>query len=198
MRRNRLKRDFFERNTHLVAKDLLGKILIRRYKNQILSGRIVEVEAYVGEDDLASHASRGRTPRTDIMFGEAGHAYVYFIYGMYFCLNIVTEANGFPAAILIRALEPTAGMNVMHRYRKTEKLQQLTNGPGKLCQALNITKDLNGVDMTVSNEMFMVDDGFTMPKKMITTSPRIGVDYAGAHAHLPWRYYVRDNAFVSR
>ncbi len=198
MRRNQLKRDFFERNTHVVADDLLGKTLVRHQHNEIFSGRIVEVEAYVGEDDAASHASRGRTPRTEIMFGEAGYAYVYLIYGMYFCLNIVTEANGFPAAILIRALEPTAGMDGMYLSRKTEKLQQLTNGPGKLCQALGITKDLNGIDMTISKELFVVDDGFTFSKKMIATSPRIGVDYAGGHAQLPWRYYVRDNPFVSR
>lgn len=195
---NRLQKTFFARDTHVVAKELLGKVLVRQIDNKIIAGRIVEVEAYVGEDDLACHAARGRTPRTEIMFGEAGHAYIYLIYGMYHCLNIVTAEKDFPAAVLIRALEPIEGMEYMSAQRKTEKFHQLTSGPGKLCQALNITRAFNGIDVTNSEELFVQNDGFHVTAKDIETAPRIGVAYAGACALYPWRYYLKGNQFVSR
>lgn len=185
MPRKRLRRTFFRRNTHAVAKELLGKILVRNHHGALSMGRIVETESYVGEDDAACHASRGRTVRTEIMFGEAGLAYVYLIYGMYHCLNIVTEKKDFPAAVLIRALEPVIG------------IPDTTNGPGKLCRALHITRALNGEDMTTSQELYVIDDGYAVRKKDIAMSARIGVDYAGADAKLPWRYYLKNSAFVS-
>lgn len=194
----RFRRSFFARDTHVVARELLGKVLVRHVDKQNLAGRIVEVEAYVGEDDLACHAARGRTPRTEIMFGEAGRAYIYLIYGMYHCFNIVTEEKDVPAAVLIRALEPVTGMEYMAMQRKTEKIHHLTSGPGKLCQALNITRVFNGIDIATSKELFIQDDGFHVEAKDIASSPRIGVDYAGACALHPWRYYVRNNSFVSK
>jgi DNA-3-methyladenine glycosylase len=198
MRRKRLTRSFFVRDTLLVAEQLLGKVLIRKIHNRYLSGRIVEVEAYIGEEDLACHASRGRTTRTEVMFGKAGCAYIYLIYGMYYCFNIVTEKKDFPAAILIRALEPLEGKEQMMQYRHNQNLHALTNGPGKMCQALAIDTQLNGEDVCESKKLFIVDDGFRVEKKEILQSTRIGVDYAGASALYPWRYYLRNSEFVSR
>ena len=142
-----LSRFFYERPTLEVAKELLGKLLVRMWDGKRISGIIIETEAYIGEDDPACHASVGKTPRNCIMYGQAGFAYVYFIYGMYFCLNVVTERYGFPAAVLIRALEPVEGIEWMKKWRNKDKLSELTSGPGKLTQALFITKELNGVDL---------------------------------------------------
>jgi DNA-3-methyladenine glycosylase len=198
-RLKRLLKEFYARDTHIVAQALLGKILVRIDRGEKLTGRIVEVEAYVGEDDLACHASRGRTPRTDIMYGDAGHAYIYLIYGMYCCLNIVTEKKNFPAAVLIRALEPLDGAATMLRRRRSATtLTQTTNGPGKLTQALHITRDLNGIDMTQSHHLWVADDGFRVSANKIAAAPRIGVAYAGTCALYPWRYYSTDSPFVSR
>lgn len=173
-----LPRSFFALDTHAVARSLLGKLLVRRYQNTILTARITEVESYVGEDDLACHASRGRTARTEVMFGEAGHAYVYLIYGMYNMLNIVTEEKDFPAAVLIRGAVPIS--NIVKKI----------DSPGKLTLALHIDRTLNGEDLTNSNRLYVADDGFSVLQKDIQTSPRIGVDYAGPDAFLPWRYYI--------
>ena len=167
----KLPREFYARDTHVVAKELLGKLLIRSWRGKQLVVRINEVESYVGEDDLASHARRGRTPRTEIMYGEAGHAYIFLIYGMYHCLNIVTEQPGFPAAVLIRGAEAW-------------------NGPGKLTRALHITRAQNQLDLTVSNALYVADDGFHVSPASIIATPRIGVDYAGEHALNPWRYLI--------
>lgn len=167
----RLSRSFFARDTHVVAKELLGKVLVHKSRGKMLSGRICEVEAYIGEDDLASHARFGKTTRNAIMYGEAGHAYVYFIYGMYDMLNIVTDKKHFPAAVLIRAVNDW-------------------NGPGKLTRAMKITRKLNGDDLVTSKRLYVADDGFRVPKSAIQTSPRIGVAYAGKHAQLPWRYFI--------
>ena len=195
--RRRLQKGFFQRDTHTVAKALLGKVLVRRWRGTHLAGRITEVESYVGEDDRACHASRGRTPRTDIMFGAAGHAYVYLIYGMYHCLNIVTERSGFPAAVLIRSLEPIASMDAMQRLRGTDDVFNITTGPGKLAQALAITRDLNGEDLMTSARLFVSYDGYRVPASRIAVSARIGVAYAGACAAWPWRYYLKGSRFVS-
>src|SRR5512137_855162 len=143
----RLSRGFFAQDTLTVARSLLGKRLVRRSGGQRLAGRIVETEAYIGGDDLGCHASVGRTARNDVMFGPAGHAYIYFTYGMHWMFNIVTDVDGFPAAVLIRALEPLAGRAVMERNRKGRTGFDLCSGPAKLAQALDITRALNGVDL---------------------------------------------------
>src|SRR5437867_10734681 len=146
-----LDRSFYERPTLDVARDLLGRVLVRRLNARRLAGKIVETEAYVGPHDLACHASKGHTPRTSIMFGPAGFAYVYMIYGFHFCLNAVTESEGYPAAVLIRAVEPLENVDCMRALRKQpERDSNIASGPGKLCMALSIDKKLNGEDLTGS------------------------------------------------
>lgn len=192
-----LGREFFERETLTVARELLGKTLVRRIDGLLMSGRIVETEAYVGQDDLACHAARGRTARVEVMFGEAGRAYVYLIYGMYYCLNFVTEQEGYPAAVLIRALEPTEGIKTMSDNRGGRRGREIASGPGKLCQAMAIDRTLNGVDVC-ENQKLWVADGGGVPDDFVERSPRIGVDYAGACAMWPWRFTVAGNEFLSR
>ncbi len=136
----KLNQKFFRQKTERVARDLLGKILVRHVGKKTLAGMIVETEAYIGPHDLASHASCGRTERTSTMFRDAGHWYVYMVYGFYYCLNIVTEEKEYPAAVLIRALEPLEGIERMKKYRRTDDIKNLTSGPGKLAQALKINK----------------------------------------------------------
>lgn len=193
-----LQRGFFAQDTHATARGLLGKLLVHRWRGKNIMGRIVEVESYVGENDKACHAAKGRTKRNEVMFGEAGCAYVYLIYGMHHCLNIVTERKDFPAAVLIRALEPVKEIDLMYKYRKTNVFKNLTTGPGKLTQALRITRALNGENLISSDKLFVADDGFKVASDNIADSPRIGVDYAQEDAGLLWRYYVRDSGFVSR
>jgi DNA-3-methyladenine glycosylase len=192
----KLPRPFYSRSTLDVASDLLGKVLVRRLNGRKLSGKIVETEAYVGPHDLACHASKGHTPRTSIMFGDAGHTYVYMIYGFYFCLNVVTEGVGYPAAVLIRAVEPLENVDLMRRLRNNPKREiDIASGPGKLCRAMSIDKRLNGEDLlgtTIWIEDRKLDPG------PILTSPRVGVDYAGEYKDKPWRFYVEGNAHVSR
>jgi DNA-3-methyladenine glycosylase len=191
----KLNRSFYERPALEVARDLLGKVLVRRLNRQNLSGRIVETEAYVGPHDLACHASKGRTPRTDVMFGPPGYAYVYMIYGFHFCLNAVTEAEGFPAAVLIRAFEPLGNIGVMRRLRDAGRETDIASGPGKLCKALSIDKTLNRADL-VGKILWIEDHGFD--PRPIHTSPRVGVDYAGEYREKPWRFYTGGNPHVSR
>jgi len=190
----KLPRVFYTRNTHIVARALLGKLLVRTWHGKTFAVRITEVESYVGEDDAACHASRGKTKRNAVMFGEAGHAYVYFIYGMYHCLNVVTEEKDFPAAVLIRGGVLTApsvplesGTPPLGKGRKTA---QKLDGPGKLCRALHITRVQNGEDLVTSEKLLIADDGYRVRKKDIVTTPRIGVAYAGEDALLPWRYFL--------
>ena len=166
----KLPRAFYEQNTLDVARQLLGKYLIRRHPEGTTVGRIVETEAYVGPEDKACHASRGRTPRTEIMFGHAGYAYIYMIYGFHYMLNIVTEAADFPAAVLIRAVEPLNGVRLMQFRRGTDQLRSLASGPGKLCQAFAIDRALNGND--VCGQVLYLEDRADVPPKIITT-PRI-------------------------
>lgn len=193
-----LQQSFYKQDTHIVAKNILGKVLTRRQNNITYTGRITEVEAYVGEDDLACHASKGKTKRTKIMYGAPGHAYVYLIYGMYHCVNIVTEPKNFPAAVLIRALEPLSGIEQMHTLRHTHNIHNLTTGPGKLCQAMNITREHNGIDVTKSKELYITDDGFSVDEKGIISTPRIGVEYAKHCAAYPWRYYIKNSEYISK
>ena len=180
-----LDRAFFERDTVSVARLLLGTQLVLEGPGGITSRvRIVETEAYVGRDDRASHASRGRTRRTEVMFGPAGHAYVYLVYGFHNCLNIVTECIDTPAAVLIRAAEPV--LNVEKR----------TDGPGRLCLALGIDRGFTGQDMTAPPLYVETMDSITPFE--VASGPRVGVAYAGEWAMRPWRFWIRDNPWVSR
>ncbi|HXG49804.1 MAG TPA: DNA-3-methyladenine glycosylase [candidate division Zixibacteria bacterium] len=191
----KLRRSFYEQPTIEVARQLLGKYLVRRHPEGTTVGRIVETEAYCGPQDKACHASRGRTPRTEVMFGPAGHAYVYFIYGFHHMLNVVTERTGFPAAVLIRAVEPVEGIALMQRRRKTGVIRELASGPGKLCDAFAIDRSLNGADLC-AGELYIQDAGESPPA--VVARPRIGVDYAGEWKHKPWRFLVCGSEFVSK
>jgi DNA-3-methyladenine glycosylase len=167
-----------------VARDLLGKWLVHRSNGLERIGRIVEVEAYVGPHDLAAHSSKGLTERTKVMFGPPGHAYVYFVYGMYYCVNVVTEPEGHGSAVLLRALEPV------------KNIQDRTSGPGLLCRAMGIDKRLNGMDL-LSDEFFVCLPSAAEPVT-IMKRPRVGVDYARHWARRHLRFYVKGNPFVSR
>ncbi|HBG81293.1 TPA: 3-methyladenine DNA glycosylase [candidate division CPR2 bacterium] len=185
----KLKRNFYSRDTLTVAKELLGKYLIHIVYDQKFVGKIVEVEAYIGEDDMAAHSRFGRTKRNEIMYGEPGHAYVYIIYGMYDMLNIVTEKKDSPGAVLIRAVELIGEKGTLKDLRK------LGSGPGVLTRWMKITRDQNSVDLL--SETLYIEDRGEKPEEIVETT-RIGVEYAGDHANLPWRFYIKDNPFVSR
>lgn len=192
----KLPRSFYSRSTLDVANDLLGKVLIRRLGRRKLAGRIVETEAYVGPHDLACHASKGHTPRTAVMFGPPGFAYVYMIYGFYFCLNVVTEPEGYPAAVLIRAVEPLEGVDLMKKLRSHPvRHTNIASGPGKLCMAMSIDKQLNGADL-LGTTIWIEDRN--IDREAILTSPRVGVDYAGEYKDKPWRFFVDGSPHVSR
>lgn len=171
-----LSRIYFNRPTLTVARSLIGKYLVRDLDGRILAGKIVEVEAYVGPDDKACHASKGRTQRTDVMFGPGGIAYVYLIYGMYHCLNVVTEREEFPSAVLIRAVEIDG---------------ELTDGPGRLCRAMQIDRGLNRVDLTTGESLWFEDRGEAVGRGHVGAYSRIGVDYAGTWAKKLWRFRLR-------
>jgi len=188
-------RQFYEQPTIEVARQLLGKYLVRKHREGTTVGRIVETEAYVGPQDLACHASKGWTRRTEVMFGPPGHAYVYLIYGFYNMLNFVTEPVDHPAAVLVRAVEPVQGIELMRRRRNSQSLKSLASGPGKLCQAFAIDRSLNGTDLCGS-VICIQDRGEPAPKLLAT--PRIGVDYAGKWKGKRLRFLVRGNGFVSR
>ena len=181
-----------------IAKELLGKILVTNWKGILTSGRIVETEAYAGMIDKASHASGGRrTPRNEIMYGEGGYAYVYLCYGIHHLFNIVTNSKDIPHAILIRALDPLEGIEEMLiRTHKKKFDHTLTRGPGNVSKALGISTKHTGSSL-LENKVFIADDGMNYSKKEIASSPRIGVDYAGKDALLPYRFYVKGNPFVS-
>lgn len=182
-------RSFYSRRTADVARDLLGKILV----NGPASGMIVETEAYLGGDDLAAHSARGVTDRTRVIFGPPGHAYVYFIYGMYECLNLVTEPKDKPGCVLIRAIEPLTGIDVMQKRRPAaRRIEDLASGPGKLTRALSITRAQNGADMTSGN--LVVRNWKHQRQFEIEVTPRIGITKC---ADWPLRYVVKGNRFVS-
>ncbi len=184
---------FFARDTVKVAPDLLGKYLIRLTDSGRIIGRIVEVEAYRGSDDPASHAFRGLTPRNKPMFGDPGHAYVYFTYGNHYCLNITTQKAGMPGAVLLRALEPVEGVDVMRRFRPNVPDSELTNGPGKLTKALAIDKSLNEQDMTIRGPLFVADPG--KGDMEIWSSTRVGIREGLDRL---WRFYIKGNPYVSK
>jgi DNA-3-methyladenine glycosylase len=189
-----LSRDFYDRDTEHVARDLLGAVLECRTSDGIAAGRIVETEAYLGEHDLACHAAAGRTVRTDPLYGPPGIAYVYFIYGMYWCFNAVTRAEHQPSAVLVRAIEPVEGIDLMRRRRpKARRDVDLTNGPGKLCIALGIDGRHNRNPL--DKPPLRILEGDHVANRDVTVTPRIGITQS---ADWPLRWFVTDNAFVSK
>ena len=196
-----LARDFYARETEDVARDLLGVWLVRRTADGLTGGPIVEVEAYGGPIDGASHARAGRTKRTEPMFGEVGHAYVYLVYGMHDCLNVVTYKSREAGAVLVRALEPRVGVDLMRARRggRTDPDTKLASGPARLCQAMAVTRALDGHDLTGHDELWLAQPGEGWPATDVSVGPRIGVDYAGpGWVERPWRFWLTGNASVSR
>jgi DNA-3-methyladenine glycosylase len=200
---NKLPREFYKRPALDAAKDILGKILVHESSEGVTAGRIVEVEAYIGPEDRASHAYNNlRTTRTEIQFGEGGFAYIYLIYGMYYCFNIVTGEINSPEVIFIRAIEPLKGLDLMFKRRGWEKdsgkkLNSLCDGPGKLCTAMGITKDLSGSDLS-GGPIYVTEDDSTINSDFeIVATPRINIDYAGADKHLLWRFIIANSDYIS-
>jgi DNA-3-methyladenine glycosylase len=194
-----LPKSFYQRTDVLeIARDLLGKILVTNWNGEITAGRIVECEAYDGMIDRASHAFSGRrTSRNEIMYGDAGTAYVYLCYGIHHLFNVVTNKKNIPHAILIRALEPLKGIEKMLQRRGNKQPDNtITKGPGSLSAAMGIFVKHNGYSLQ-SKELFITDDGFVFPDNLIGVSPRIGVDYAKEAAKYPYRFYIKGNQFVS-
>jgi DNA-3-methyladenine glycosylase len=199
MKNLNLPREFYTRSNVLnVARDLLGKLLVVPDEDgRRVSGMIVEVEAYRGPEDRASHAYGGRrTKRTETMYGEGGVAYVYFVYGMYYQFNVVSNVTDTPHAILVRALEPVEGIELMRERRRGHPDHNLTNGPGKLCIALNIDRALDGADLL--GDRVWLEEHQTLSLRRIARGPRIGIDYAEEWIDKPWRFWIRDNSYVSR
>lgn len=200
----KLNREFFQRDGREVAEDLLGKILVHKVEGKTLKGKIVETEAYMGNIDKASHAYNGRrTARTEPLYGEAGISYVYFIYGKYYCFNIITNKKDVAQGVLIRAVEPLENQDYMAHLRFNKNYDQLTkreiknltNGPSKLCLALNITKENNFEDLIDSEDLYVEDNN---EKIEIVKAKRIGIDYAEEAKDFLWRYYIKDNEFISK
>ncbi len=186
--------EFYQLPTLELASTLLGKKLCTLTRGVLTSGTIVEVEAYHGIGDAACHAARGKTPRTSVMFKSPGHCYVYFIYGMYYCVNVVSEEEGIGSAVLIRAIEPIDGIETMMRRRKKEKLHDLASGPGKLCQALGITPTMSGEHLSKSKRIW-IEPHLDFKAPDILRSPRIGISEA---RDFEWRFFLKENPFVSR
>ena len=192
--RVKLPREFYLCDGLEAAEKLLGKILIHRSPDGLTAGRIVELEAYMGESDRGCHAYGGRrTKRTGIMYAEGGHAYVYLIYGMYCCMNIIVNREDIPHCIFLRALEPVEGIELMKRRRGTDKLRNLCSGPGRLCNAMGIDKTLYGEDLC-GDRLWLEDDGC---KPVIIRGKRVNIDYAGEDAEKDWRFAVKGSKFLS-
>ncbi len=194
-----LPREFYDRDPRRVCRELLGKVLVRTERRKYLAARIVEVEAYLGKNDGASHSFVGRTVRNAVLFGPPGHAYVYFIYGTHYCLNVSCLPDGVAGGILFRAVEPLVGLEIMAKARGlalngARDLRNLTSGPGRLAEAFGITRERdNGKDLTsADSDLFIADDGCRVSK--VLTTPRIGITKA---AERPWRYVIAGNPFVS-
>ena len=194
----RLEREFFARDTVGVARDLLGRVLVRLLDGERLSGRIVEVEAYVGEDDQASHAHSGRTERNAAMYGPPGHAYIYLIYGVHHCLNVVTGSEGFPAAVLIRGLEPVEGLERMRALRGGRSGRELTAGPGRLCQALAIDRGFDKADLCAPDTLLFLEAGQAADDQAVAAGPRVGVRGGDVALMAPWRFYLCESPYLSR
>jgi DNA-3-methyladenine glycosylase len=198
-----IDREFYNRDSLIVARELLGKVLVHEINGQRISAKIVESEAYMGIADKAAHSYGGkRTPRVEVMYGGPGFSYVFIVYGMYYCFNIVTREEGNPQAVLIRAAEPIGELDLMaqNRFKKTynqltqSQIKSLTNGPGKLCRALLIDKSLNGEDLC--GDKLYVEEGDNEEFNIIS-SKRVGVDYAEEAKDYLWRFYIEDNKYVS-
>ena len=197
---DRLERDFYQQNVLKLAKGLLGKIFVRMDNGKRLSGMIVETEAYLGIPDKAAHTVAGkRTPRNESMWQDGGTLYVYFTYGMHHCMNVVAQKADEPVAVLIRGLEPIDGIEIMYPRRKAAKKDhQLCSGPAKLCQALHINREQNGADITCDKTLWIEDHNLKIPRKSISTGPRIGVSYAQEWADKPYRFWIKDHNCVSK
>lgn len=196
----RLEEEFYRRKDSLkIARELLGKRLIVPSDGIRVSGLIVETEAYMGPLDKGAHSyNNRRTNRTEVMFHEGGLAYVYFIYGMYYQFNVVVNRAEVPHAVLVRALEPEEGIDLMRERRAGKRDTELASGPGKLCVAFGIDRSLNGADLTSSERVWLEDAGRVVKPKEIMSGPRIGIDYAEEFAEKPWRFWIKDNPHVSR
>lgn len=199
----KLSRDFYNRDSLIVAKELLGKVLVHHVNGHAITAKIVETEAYMGVDDKAAHSYGGRrTQRVEVMYGDPGFSYVFIIYGMHYCFNVVTKEKGNPQAVLIRALEPLDGLDIMalNRFSKSyndltnTQIKNLTNGPGKLCSAMLINKSLNGEDLCGNN--LYIEETNNENFSFVSTK-RVGIDYAEEAKDYPWRFYIKDNKYVS-
>ena len=190
----RPERSFFERDAVTVARELIGCRLVRKSPDGVTSAIIVETEAYMGEIDDAAHTYKGKTERVRALFGPKGHAYIYLIYGMYCCLNISAGEENKPQCVLIRALEPENGIEIMKSRRKTDKLKNLCSGPGKLCMAMDIDRSLYGEDMTAGDTLYIE----LCQKRNTAASKRIGIDYAEKCRDMPWRFTDPESPYVSR
>jgi DNA-3-methyladenine glycosylase len=194
----KLKRAFYTRDVLIVANELLGKVLVKKDGRKLFSGRIVEVEAYDGRTDQAAHTYIGKTKRNEIMFNEGGYLYVYLSYGVHYCCNVVTGTKGIGTAVLIRALEPLEGVNMMirNRFDKNKlvgkELKQLTNGPGKVCKSFGIGKNHSGVDLT--KDKIYLENALLKKNEEIGVSKRIGITKS---VHLPWRFFIKNNPYLS-
>lgn len=190
-----IPRSFYERDTLTVTRELLGQTIVRKTSEGVVRGRIVETEAYLGFRDDAAHSYKGRTERVRVQFGPKGHAYIYMIYGMYYCLNITSGPPGEPEVVLIRALEPVSGIGLMQARRQAGKLRELCSGPGKLCMAMDIGRALYGCDLCREGELYLA---YGQAPQTILTSKRIGIDYAVCSRDEPWRFFEGGSSFVSR
>ncbi len=197
---SRLGREFFARSTLRVARDLLGCLLVRELDGQRLAGRVVEAEAYTGWGDMASHGHRGKTPRNAVMFGPVGISYVYFIYGRYWLLNVVAKPPGadYPAAVLLRALEPVEGLHVISEHRAGRPAREWTSGPGRLTMALGIDGALNGLDLTAAGSPLTFEAGQPARGETIRSGPRVGLNVPEPWRSKPWRFWIDGNPHVSR
>ena len=198
MNANKLARDFYQGDTVVIARALLGCVLWRKRGRELLSARIVETEAYLGANDAASHARRGlRSARNESMYLEGGHAYVYFTYGMHWCLNVVTQEADIAEAVLLRAAQPLRGIDSMRKRRiKAKRDVDLMNGPGKLCQALDVDRALDGASLD-GNKLWLTGRDIDLSDDDIAISPRIGIDNSGDAAAWPLRFFLRGNPYVS-
>lgn len=196
---SRLNRSFFEQPTLQVARQLLGTRLVRLQDGQRLAGIIVETEAYRGETDQGCHARAGLTSRTKVMYGAAGHAYVYFTYGMHWMLNFVTEAQGLPAAVLIRAVRPVEGLKWISARRNGQPFERWADGPAKLCQAFGIDGSLNGIDLCEEHTLLFVEVAHSVPDPTVTTGPRVGLNSVPEPwKSIPWRFLVNPDYFTAK
>lgn len=193
----KIQRDFYMQDAVNTAKNLIGKILVRKTKEGITKGIIVETEAYMGETDKAAHSYKApRSQRTYIQYNEGGYAYIYLIYGMHYCMNIVTNVKDVPHAVLIRALEPVEGIEIMKKRRNTSDIKNLCNGPGKLCKAMAINQKCYGMDLC-GDELYLEYSDKKIDEKDITATPRINIDYAEEAKNFPWRFILKDSNYIS-